>query len=161
MGRVFVPAGDDPIDVGQVDQPYGRRRKQETVALGVEGFGLGTIVNRVLTALGRPVQVVGFVALVILVEKAVQAENFPCKKKKRFGVTLLGGLAPAGEEQRFLERVERLVFRFLLCLFGQAKYGEKEEKKKQEERYLFNHDSSVRLFLFYHSFSRLSKIVAF
>ena len=92
----------------------------------------------------------------VLVEEAVKADDFAGEKKKRLGVALLGGLPPAGEEQGFLEGVERPVFFFLTRLSRKAEGREQDE---QEERYSFSHDSRVSRFFFYHSAGPLSKIV--
>ena len=92
----------------------------------------------------------------VLVEEAVKADDFAGEKKKRLGVALLGGLPPAGEEQGFLEGVERPVFFFLTRLSRKAEGREQDE---QEERCSFSHDSRVSRFFFYHSAGPLSKIV--
>jgi hypothetical protein len=84
----------------------------------------------------------------VLVEEAVKAKNLAGEKKKRLGIVFLGGLPPAGEEQRFLERVERPVFFFLTRLSGQAEGREQDE---QEECGSFKHDLRVSRFFFYHS----------
>ena len=52
-GRVIIPAGDDPIDVGQVDQPDGRGRQQKPVAPGVEHFGPAAVQDGVIPIVGQ------------------------------------------------------------------------------------------------------------
>jgi hypothetical protein len=47
-GRVFIPAGDDPIDVGQVENPDSRGRQQKPVAPGVERLGPAAIEDGVI-----------------------------------------------------------------------------------------------------------------